>query len=289
MKDDVSQAAAHLLDISRGFSILDLKGESYYFRHFSLREMLEFDEFQQIEFKKAVKTGIQTEADLIESAIEMGSWSKEKEEKIKSLKWMIDRSTKALEKMSDLNQRRVFTAQIDGDRKKLEELSQSRAKISSYSAEHLSEQKRFDKMIVSALFYDEEFQNPVEDEKRLELASLVFNKFATLSNKKNVLLAIYKSYFFDVFTAQSHNPLKLFGNSFLSLTVFQKGLLSYANALLNKMKNVRIPDEIVGDPIKIFDYEEPKDTEKKVSHGLDDLKQKMEMRGGELKAEDLLT
>ena len=289
MKDDVSQAAAHLLDISRGFSILNLRGTSYYFRHFTLGEMLEFDEFQQIEFKKAVKTGIQTEEELIESAINIGSWSQEKEEKIKSLKWTIDRSTKALEKMSDINQRRAFSGQIDQNRKELDKVNGDRAKICSYSAEHLSEQKRFDRMVTSALFYDEEFKNPIKTDERIELAPLVFLRFGELSNKKNLLLAIYQSYFFDVFTAQSRNPLKLFEATFLTLTLFQKCLLSYANALLSKMKNVRIPDEIAGDPIKIFDYEEPKDREKKVSHGLDDLKQKMEMRGGELKAEDLLT
>ncbi len=289
MKDDASQAAAHLLDISRGFSVLNLKDKNCYFRHFTIGEMLEFDEFQKIEFNRAVKTGIQTEQELIESAIDMGSWSKENEEKIKSLKWMVNQSTKALEKMSDLNQRRVFSSQIEKNRKELEIINQKRSKICSYSAEHLSEQKRCEKMIASALFHDKEFQNPLEEDEKLQLANVVFLKFGELSNKKNLLFAVYKSYFFDVFTAQSRNPLKLFGADFLTLTVFQKNLLSYANALLNKMKNVRIPDEIAGDPVKMFDYEEPKDREAKVSHGLDDLKQKMQMRGGELKAEDLLT
>ena len=289
MKDDASQAAAHLLDISRGFSVLNLKDKNYYFRHFTIGEMLEFDEFQKIEFRRAVKTGIQTEKELIESAIGMGSWSQEKEEKIKSLKWMINRSTKALEKMSDMNQRRSFSGQIDKDREELDKLEENRNKICSYSAEHLSEQKKFDQMIGLALFCDKEFKNPIKQDEKAKLAPLVFLRFGELSNKNNLLLAIYKSYFFDVFSAQSHNPLELFKATFLTLTVFQKNLLAYANALLNKMKNVRIPDEISGDPIKIFHYEEPKDTERKVSHGLDDLKQKMEMRGGELKAEDLLT
>ncbi len=39
----------------------------------------------------------------------------------------------------------------------------------------------------------------------------------------------------------------------------------------------------------MFDYKEPKDRDKKVSHGLDDLKMKMKARGGELKPEDLLS
>ena len=56
------------------------------------------------------------------------------------------------------------------------------------------------------------------------------------------------------------------------------------------MTNTKIPDQILGDPVKMFDYEEPKDDqEAKVTHGVEDLKKKMRQRGGELKPEDLLT
>ena len=89
---------------------------------------------------------------------------------------------------------------------------------------------------------------------------------------------------------QSENPLALFGVGFSELTVFQKNLLSFSKSLLNKMKNVTIPKEIYGDPVKMFDYEEPKEAKgEKVTHGVDDLKRKMSARGGELKPEDLLT
>jgi hypothetical protein len=55
------------------------------------------------------------------------------------------------------------------------------------------------------------------------------------------------------------------------------------------MRNVRIPDEIAGDPIKIYEYEEKQDGEKTVSHGIDDLKAKSKVRGGKLKPEDFLS
>jgi hypothetical protein len=56
------------------------------------------------------------------------------------------------------------------------------------------------------------------------------------------------------------------------------------------MKNTQIPDEIYGDPVKMFNYEEKKaEGEKRVSHGSDDLKKKMKARGGELKPEDFLS
>ena len=75
----------------------------------------------------------------------------------------------------------------------------------------------------------------------------------------------------------------------LDLTIFQKGLISYSRALLNKIQNTKIPDEIYGDPIKMFNYVEPKENEGNKSEGIDDIKRKMKSRGGELKAEDLLS
>jgi hypothetical protein len=76
----------------------------------------------------------------------------------------------------------------------------------------------------------------------------------------------------------------------MDMTVFQKNLLVYANALLNKLKNVSIPENILDDPIKVLNYKEvEKDSGKKTSIGLDDLKEKSAKNGGELKPEDFLT
>jgi hypothetical protein len=55
------------------------------------------------------------------------------------------------------------------------------------------------------------------------------------------------------------------------------------------MKNVKIPDNISGDPVKIMDYVEKEETEAKVSHGVEDLRRKAQVRDGKLKAEDFLS
>ncbi len=59
--------------------------------------------------------------------------------------------------------------------------------------------------------------------------------------------------------------------------------------MYNKIKNVQIPNEIAGDPVKIYDYEESKDKEEGKTEGIDDIKMRMKARGGQLKAEDLLS
>ena len=279
-----------LLDIVRGYSIFVVNKKEYYFKHFSLIEMLRLDEFERTEFKKAKESGIQTEQQLIDSAIKLDSWSVKKEEKIKSLEWTINHSTKALNKISDVNQRGSFSNQIESQRKDLAAIKEKRSKITGFSAEHLSSRKRFFAMIELSLFYDESFKKTLKEKDRSAISPLVFSKFGELSDKTNLLKAIYSTYFFDVFIAQSKNPLSLFGADFSSLTIFQKSLLSYSKALLNKVENVSIPKEIHGDPVKMIDYEEPKDAKgNKVTHGIDDVKRKMTARDGELKAEDLLS
>jgi hypothetical protein len=76
----------------------------------------------------------------------------------------------------------------------------------------------------------------------------------------------------------------------MDMTVFQKNLLVYANALLNKLKNTNIPEAIIEDPIKVLNYKEQEnDNGKKTSIGTEDLKEKMAKNGGKLNPEDLIT
>ena len=223
MKNEDSSSLI-LLDIVRGYSVFDINGETYYFKHFTVGEMLELDEFEKIEFAKAEKAGIQTEEQLIDSSIKIGSWSLEKEEKIKSLKWTINHSTKALVKMVDQTQRKIFSEGIDKEREELEKRDFERRKICSYSAEHLADQKRFLKMAGGSLFYDDQFKKPIKGKKVELVAPIIFSKFSELSNKNKLLKAVYLTYFFDVFICQSSNPLALFRTDFVNLTVFQKNL-----------------------------------------------------------------
>ena len=147
-------------------------------------------------------------------------------------------------------------------------------------------------MASSSVFFDEKFAKRIKEKgKETDLVSaFIFSKFTEFSNRNILLEALYRTYFFDVFILQAKNPLSLFEADFLTLTIFQKNLLSLARGLLNKMTNTTIPDQILGDPIKMYDYEEPKEGGgAKVTHGVEDLRKKMQQRGGELKPEDLLS
>lgn len=287
MKDEVSPSQV-LLEISRGYSVFTVNNKDYYFKHFSIEEMLELEEFENHQMIEARKNGLKTRTELVKDAMKYGAWTQSEEDKITSIEWTINSSLKTLDKMSDPVTRKSFSNQIDKQRKELNELKNKKDKIAAYSAESLAQQKRLSKMIQNSLFKDKEFKDLIELKDVEILGALIFSKFAELANKDNLLRASYLSYFFEVFMA-TKNSLDLFQVKFMDLTLFQKGLISYSRALQNKMENTKMPDEIYGDPIKMFNYVEPKETDGNKSEGIDDIKRKMEARGGELKAEDLLS
>ena len=289
MKNDEEKSINDLFDILNGYSILEFEGKDYYFKHFSILELLRVDGLRQKDIKASVKAGIKKEKGLIDRAIEVGGWSLKEEEKIKSLEWMIKKSTVALGKIEDPTQRKTFKSQIDGQHEELRLIRETRATITKFSAEHLAETKKISRLVESSLFFDSSFKKKITNKLELPLTALLFSRYIELNSKTSILNASYHGGFFDVFAAQNGNSLQLFGVTLKDLTVFQKYILVVSNSLLNKMKNTRIPEELYGDPVKMMNYEEGEHKEKETSHGVDDLKNKMRARGGELKAEDFLS
>lgn len=279
----------HLLEILNGYSILELNEKSYYFKHFSMLDTLTVEGRKEKDIEASVKTGIKKEKELLKRACETKAWSKKEEEKIKSLEWTIRQSTSSLNKIQDPKQREIFNGQIDNQREDLKKLSTKRSSICSYSAEHLAEAKKIKRMAKMSLFKDAEFKEPVEDDERTILTGLLFSNYANLNSKDTLLRASWFGGFFDLFCAQNGSCIELLGCSAKEITVIQKGLLVVSNSLLNKLKNTKIPDEIYGDPVRMFEYEEKEEKESKTTHGVDDLRQKMRARDGKLKAEDFLS
>ena len=262
--------------------------KKYFFKHFRIEEMLELEEFEKEQLAVAKKSGIKTQTELLKDAKKYGSWTQKEEDKIESLNWTIKSSLKILDKMSDPMTKKTFQSQIDEQQQELNLLEEKKNQIASYSAEALAQQKRLSKMILNSLFYDKDFKDPIIEKDIQILGALIFSKFSELANKNNILKASYNTYFFEVFMSTA-NCLDLFKVKFMDLTIFQKNLISYSRALLNKIQNTQIPEKINGDPVKMFNYEAPKDGEEKQQvHGTDDLKRRMKARGGELKAEDFL-
>ena len=289
MKSEDNKHSVDLLDVVRGYSLIAHLGKPCYFKHFSVIGLLELDYLQDIDIDESTRAGIKKEKELLDLNIKRGSWSVAKEEKIKSLEWTLKKSMSALNKISDLAQRKVFYTQIEGQERDLKNIRAERAQICSYSAEHLSEVKRVKRMTEGSIFLDKDFTQKPSKEEEVYFMVAMFARYRELNDREALLRASYFGGFFEIFAAQGGNSSQLIGGTFCEMTSLQKSLIVLSNSLLNKVKNTQIPDEIAGDPVKIMDYEEQEEKDTKVSHGVDDLKMKMQARGGKLKAEDFLS
>lgn len=278
-----------LLEILRGYSILDCNGKDIYFKHFVYCEYLSLDEYEEQQVKEAVKDGIKTEEELIQNAVKSGFWSTALEEQTKSLEWTISKSQEAAKKITDNIQKAAFNRTIEKQEQQLQDLQLKRRRITQYSAENCASSKRSSKILRTSLFYDEDFTEPISEED----VKVVFGEFrkrlAELNDETNLVKAAYKSSFFDIFCFSYRDPMALIKKDLFTITVLQKHILSYANMILNKLKNVDMPDDVKRDPIKILKYSQSTEDDSKKTEGVEDLREKMAKRGGKLKAEDLLS
>lgn len=280
----------HLLEISRGYSEVTVNSRIFYFKHPTNTHFLETQEYYYNRLQSARKKGIQDEKKLLENAVKYGKWSRAKEEKISSLEWTIAKSLSAAEKITDEIQKTAFLKNLDSLKKELNDLSDERGKITKLSAENWAHQQRLFHVAENQVFLDEKFSKRVGDDFKhiTELIISIQMKIIELSEKKNLLQAAFDPCFFEIYSLQYRNPLGIFNTSFFEITLFQRHLLTYASILLNKMKNIQMPDDVMQDPMKIFHYSQQEGkTGAKVSHGIEDLKNKAKNKGS-IKAEDFL-
>jgi hypothetical protein len=263
----------------------------FIFKHFSLLDSLVFEEEYHLSLASAKKSGIKDEKQIIDDAVKSKKWSIQKEEQIKSLIWTINKLSAATKKISDPYQKRSAENSVKERQEELHKLEKNRSEICSFSAESFAQNKKIKKIISSCLYEDLEFKDKIDsDSITYYYNSIFFDKISELNNQNIILTAAYNTSFFEVFCLNYRTPHIILKNSGMDMTVFQKNLLVYANALLNKLKNTNIPEAIIEDPIKVLNYKEQEnDNGKKTSIGTEDLKEKMAKNGGKLNPEDLIT
>lgn len=283
-----SDTSLILLDILRGVSKITSREKVLYLRHFLVYDDLLLSEFEHQSFLSAIKMGVKKEEDLIKNAIEKKFWSKEEEDTMSNLKWVIDKSNQSLSKVSDWNLRKSLKNSIKSDQERLDILESKKKSIISHSAESFSFRKRNTKTLLDNLFIDENMKTPVNEDDLFDFMPEINNKVSQFTNPENMVKAAFDPSFFDLYCLNESNPTSILNKDIYNITVWQKNLIFYASILLNKIKNMEMPDSVREDPVKIYKYQGK--TEEKagdnVVHGVEDLKQKMKQKGGKLSAED---
>jgi len=289
-KELLKKAESVLFDILRGYSILNAGSRELYFKHFTLLDSLSFEEEYNKSLASAKRSGIKDEAAIIAEAIKSKKWSIQKEEEIKSLIWSIEKLSAASKKISDRWQRKSAEQNVKDKQEELSKIQDARREICSFSAESFAETKKIKRIIASSLYEDEKLEKKLDESEIFLYSKQFFDKISDLNESKVIACAAYNTSFFEVFSLNYRTPHVLLKNVGMEMTVFQKNLLVYANALLNKLRNVNVPENILEDAISVLNYKEvEKSSGKNTSVGLDDLKEKSAKNGGQLNPEDFIT
>ena len=69
------ESSSILLDIFRGYSIFNFLDKKIYFKHLTTVDFLKLEEKQRLYEEEAKRSGIKSEKELLESAIDLGFWS----------------------------------------------------------------------------------------------------------------------------------------------------------------------------------------------------------------------
>lgn len=278
-----------LLDVLRGYSTLRKGNRKIFFKHFSYLDDLCLEEYEKEQFEHAVINGIKTEDQLIKEAISNNYWELQSEEKIKSLEWIVEKTENSIQKVSDNNQKKAFQKSVQKQKDELNALLKRRNSIIEYSAESFASGKRSYKLIEESLFVDDDLTKKANEEDYDDFIYLLRDRLQELSKEANLIKASYQGSFFDLFSLGYKDPFKLINRNLDNITLLQKRLLVYASILLNKLKNMNVPEEVRRDAMLLIDFnkEEESQSEKK-TEGVEDLRKKMAKRGGKLKAGDLL-
>lgn len=289
-KQAKEKASSNLLEIIRGYSILNAGSREFYFKHMSIMMSYIVDDEYDKYIVSAQKSGIKTEQEIIQHAIANGFWSKINEDEIKSLKWSLDKKRKTKESMTDGLQIISINNSIKKDEEDLNKILEKRNDLIGYSAENFASNKKIQFILKNCLFQDEDLSKLIDENDYGIIIQPFIEKMTHLSDRETLAYAAYENSFFELFLLNYRTPHVLFNKPLFDLTIYQKNILMLANSILNKFKNMNIPDEIQNNPLKILEYTDKKDQEtKKTTHGVDDLKLKSAARGGKLIAEDFLS
>lgn len=153
----LKKAELVLLEILRGYSILNISNKEIFFKHFTVMDSLSFEEEYNKSLASAKKSGIKDEEELIKDAIRFKKWTIQKEEQIKSLIWTIDKLSTAAKKISDRWQRKSAEDTVKSKTDELSKLQEQRAELCYLSAESFAQTKKIRKIISSSLYQDAEF------------------------------------------------------------------------------------------------------------------------------------
>lgn len=241
-------------EIIRGYTF-DLDS-GLYIRHFSESDVAETLLHKEALKKEYAKAGLSTKEERLKQAIEDGEWSKEKDEKVLELEYLISDNEKFLPTIVLDSQRAEVEKTLKEKKVDLAMLRLERAKAIGYNSDDLAEKESVNMFVKSNVYKDEALKIPVVvkdsdlkdmEEQELEVYTNALNKYLDSIRERDIRSIACLPFFLNRFSPCRERPEVFFNKSMTELTNHQLSLI------LSGARNITVLVEAEAEPPTLMD------------------------------------
>ena len=251
-------------DILNGYSKISAdRFDEIFIKHSDNYSTLHLNSLYSFYHNKAIKSNIPAEKDKVKELQEEGLWTEKENKEIEEIDSLIKNMYKSKSKLFQSALQNQIKKQIEDEEKKLNDLKLKKEGLVGFTAEKYASKIINEKHIISSLFKDDKFEEPLfnieqfeelDDGDLLKLVNLYKIGLENINSqniKKIALSHYFTNYFYLSTSAQD-----FFGKSILELSFYQIELYSNATYFKNLLSNAKSepPENVKSDPQKLVDW-----------------------------------
>lgn len=252
------------VEILKGYSISYYKNNRIYFKHNNSFDSGDIDHLKQEFIEKAKKNGLPTEDEKEKYLIDENLWSKEKNNEIKKLKFLISGLKQTKSKLFKNDDIEEINKQIEDKKLELIKLIEERKSLLGFTVQDYANKKINEYYIFNSLYKNKDLTNRFFSEQEFdeleneEISNILkiydeINKNYKEDNLKKIALS---SYYLNLFNLCEENPFNLYGKPIIYLTFYQIEIFGYARYFRNALSEAKHkpPDDYYEDPDKLIEW-----------------------------------
>lgn len=253
-------------DILNGYSFYSDNKDSFYIKHFCLKDLNLINKRKIDIENRAKKLGLLDEKAQLKNLIDKDSWSQEKEDELEKLKDFIKNLKYTKSKLIISRDIENMNIQIKENESKLNDILKERESLLGTTLESYSTKKINEYYVYVSLYKDESLKEKLltsEQFEELEYEELYelyskYNLGLSKINEKNLKKISLSGFFLNSFYLCNDDPYIFFGKPVIDLTFVQTELFSYAKYFKSIITNstTKVPENVLNDPEALVDWYE---------------------------------
>lgn len=265
-------------EISKGYSPCFLGGRTFYIKHQSSNDLVDFDDIYNLYLDKAISRGLETKQEILDSLDKEGVWTSKDESGIESQSFYVEslrRNKKNIVLKSALTK---INDQLKEAEEKLKELEEKKSRLISNSAEQYALNRANDFYIYNSFYKDKDLNNRLYSQEEFDYINnkevsdmiVLYNTFHEKFKDENIQnLAIQD--FYKIYYHFSETCQDFFGRPVVDLTNFQINLILYTRIFKNIFdQHDDIPERIKHDPAALLDFANSSEARENMKKKFDD-------------------